>query len=303
MMIPGIVAGQQRAALPPDISRFEWRILISQSQDLGFGNIGLAELGFVDTTGALVDTEEATVEASDNIPGLEAFFAFDGDPFTQWMATRGDDEEPAPVWLAASFDSERLIHGLLVTGPEESIDAPRQFALQYKDGFSWVTVFVIGEQTHWSRNDTRQYDPNVRVWRIEVTETEHGEEVAIADLQFRTEAGEAEIHAENFSQATAGENPQEAFDHDPETGWTAPVPAALQYWFLSKRTVKQVFIRGLDGARTKAPKDFTIDYSDDFGVSWTNFMTVVDAPAWEDGESRTFGGAGYGFDYGNSYGI
>lgn len=156
-----------------------------------------------------------------------------------------------------------------------------------------------------------------RYWRIHVTANNgHGSYLAICEVEFRaTFAG-----ADQTTPAAAAAGAATASDSEPSGGWnvspkfafddstvytgvasaqwlsnsTPPSvgsPKWLQYDFGQTVNVAQVALTGSHttdaNPSTTAPKDFTIQGSDD-GSTWTTYRTVTNATGWTPAEQRLY---------------
>ena len=98
----------------------------------------------------------------------------------------------------------------------------------------------------------------------------------------------------NTQFAVSGDNSASvAFDANPATAWagskTFAGGPAIGYHFAAAAEIVEVLItaRADSFGPGGAPKDFTIESSDD-GVTWTAEWSVVNETAWAQGETRTF---------------
>lgn len=123
-------------------------------------------------------------------------------------------------------------------------------------------------------------------WRVNITGNNGGSLVEIIELQFRQTAGVTSVPsggAPLYSSQNPNNNPDNlaaaAFDGSYSTKWTSNgnVPQYLGYHFASPIYVAEVSIR--DSHASYAPKDFTIEYSDD-GSIWTAISSVTNQTGW-----------------------
>ena len=135
-------------------------------------------------------------------------------------------------------------------------------------------------------------------WRINVTATDSADsfKAQITEMEYRATVGGAD--QATGGTATASSNfsttpPADAFDDSVTTSWVsdngAALPQWLRYQFASAVEVAQISITSGDNATraARAPKDFTIQFSDD-GSSWTTALSVTGEPAWGITETRLY---------------
>jgi hypothetical protein len=135
-----------------------------------------------------------------------------------------------------------------------------------------------------------------RYWRIAVTAADGSGDIRIIDLELRESAGGADATGSGTASANNnyfGSPPADAFDGQPYSCWSIFLGGAyLKYDFgagVTKDIVEAAVTTGLDP--TTAPKDFTIEHSDD-DSAWTAAMTLTGITGWSQGQRRTFNASG-----------
>jgi hypothetical protein len=149
------------------------------------------------------------------------------------------------------------------------------------------------------------------LWRVHVTANNGGDNLEWADIQFRTTVGSPlafpmwnngdEIGASYYS---SGGPPLYGADGDADTSFivasaSTNLPAWWSYTYQSPIQILSYAIQSGptlgDPAAVNAPKDFTLEYSDDDGSTWTVADTQTGQTGWGDHETReyTVGVAGY----------
>ncbi len=127
-------------------------------------------------------------------------------------------------------------------------------------------------------------------WRINVSSNNGGSFLSIAEVEMRATVGGADqcnggTASVSSSAASSG---ADAFDNDPVTRWsTNAYPSWLQYQFLSPVDVAQYTIQVHNTDGTRAPKDWTFEYSDN-GSTWTVADTRVNETGWTAGQIRSY---------------
>lgn len=129
-------------------------------------------------------------------------------------------------------------------------------------------------------------------WRVNISASWFGVNIAIAEIEMRATRGGADQCAggtviksvEQVSFAAVN-----AFDNNTATAWAAnnTIPAWIGYHFAAAVDVLEIAITADATFFTIAPRDFTVDFSDD-GISWTTAWTELLAINWTSGETRTF---------------
>lgn len=135
-------------------------------------------------------------------------------------------------------------------------------------------------------------------WRVYVTDNNGAGLISIPELQFRTIAGEYQLPfggTSVYGTQNGSGNPDNladaAFDGNAGSKWTSAgnVPDYLGYHFPTAIAPVQVSILGPIAANgpTFAPKNFTIDWSDN-GTSWNTVASITNQTAWGSIEERLF---------------
>ena len=85
-----------------------------------------------------------------------------------------------------------------------------------------------------------------------------------------------------------------AFDGNAANIWSSqnPVrayaPAGVGLYFATAKDVGSVDIRVADSYTTHAPGMFVVQYSDDYGQTWTTYAKFEDTTSWTSGETRNY---------------
>lgn len=138
-----------------------------------------------------------------------------------------------------------------------------------------------------------------RYWRVNVTSSISGSfPYVIAEIEFRSTLGGADITGGGTAISDANQgapqnatSPALAFDNNNGTDWSSGFAFSgsfyVGYDFGVAVDIVDVAISASATNTNGAPKNFTIDYSDN-GSSWTPLITVSNEPAWSANEQRTF---------------
>lgn len=295
--------GATAAAVGPIIAAYpsatRWRLYITEPFGSTTGRtVAVRELSLLNSTGASISTSGATFsahafwDASQN-----AAKAFDGNTTTTQWAGRTDTNANVG-WLECQFATAKQVLGFTMVPYGTDNSVPKTYKLQYYDGSVWVDWIVVPTLDAVLNNGvTRTYRKNAtRVWRMNITGNDGAvsASVAIAELQFRSVVGVGETPSGGWSgtngQWGGAEIHQAAFDANDATYWGNWItnPKTLYYTFQSRKVLAQLYVKSRASNPTQAPSAFTVDYSDDFGNSWTTVLTVTGSTGWTDGQARTY---------------
>lgn len=136
-----------------------------------------------------------------------------------------------------------------------------------------------------------------RYWRINIS-ANNGSlgTTIITEFEMRTAQGGSNVVSGGTALASSemgsGLAASKAFDGSTSTYWASTNPVAtLQYDYGAgnAKTIVEVALRCAPGGESPvtAPKDFTIQYSDD-GAAWTTVYTATNQTSWTTGELRTY---------------
>lgn len=132
-----------------------WRLNITANN--GNTNASLVELKFYDSVDAQISTAGGTAGASSSFSGsfLPAN-AFDNNTGTRWAS--GSGTMPGTVSIQMTFASAVVPHSFSVTGFGDGTSDIKDFAIQYWDGGTFVTVASYTNQTGWTGNEVRTFE-------------------------------------------------------------------------------------------------------------------------------------------------
>lgn len=155
-------------------------------------------------------------------------------------------------------------------------------------------------------------------WRIRASkiQTDLSDYFGVEELEFATSLGGANVATSGATVDTSGHPiangqatspfiywPRDAFGgaYGVNPRWYGPTlsgassggvatvatPDWIGYRFNEPKAIREIRVRAQVGSGAGAPRDFTLDYSDD-GVNWTTARTITGEPAWSSGEWRDF---------------
>jgi len=143
-----------------------------------------------------------------------------------------------------------------------------------------------------------------RYWRINITASTGGAGIGINEMEYRTAAGGADVTGSGTATASNtnfGYNPAWAFDNSPIGGWRMNEGSHwLKYDFGAgnDKDIVEVAVT-CSFLYTEAPKNFTIQWSDD-NLAWTTLMTLTNIINWQPGQRRLFNSSGETADPGHA---
>lgn len=131
-------------------------------------------------------------------------------------------------------------------------------------------------------------------WRLNVSETSAGLNISIAELGFLDGEGGTNQATDGVASTSgnhgSGESGDQAFDGNAATYWNCDDSSGagwISYYFGNAVEVGAVSIQARADSPDDAPRDFTVQYSDD-GVTWEDAWTVSGQVSWTAGEVREF---------------
>lgn len=131
-------------------------------------------------------------------------------------------------------------------------------------------------------------------WRLNITSTEAGANISIAEIEFLASTDGADQAVGGSPTVSSGRNGSlaaAAFDDDPSTYWNGGNEGGVDwiaYQFADPVLVAAINLQARSpDAATDAPKDFTVEFSDD-GVTWEVAWTVTGQTGWIAGQVRQF---------------
>jgi hypothetical protein len=137
--------------------------------------------------------------------------------------------------------------------------------------------------------------PGSHLWRVNVSASQAGGNIAIGELEFRASAGGASQSTGGtpiYSVQQSGLEAAKAYDGNAATAWAAAntIPSWLGYSHLAPFDCAEVMLRAWGDATfwNLAPKDFTIQKSTDYGMTWTTMRTVTGEVWSSAGQIKTF---------------
>ena len=251
----------------------------------------VAEFEVRETIGGSDVTTGGTASASASQGGAEVpASAFDNNDSTHWAASNGGER-----WLQYDFGASnaRTIAEVALKKPV-SWELPTSFdILGSNDGTNFDLLLRVPFVINGLEPSLSLYTIPVRQWRVNITANNgHALWTQINELEFLASgAPQSPVPGACIAskyQDNTNETPKNAFDANTSTGWTFQgTPAWIAQLFQSDPGIDAVRITGPSDV-ARAPKDFTVDYSDDGGETWTTVLTISGETGWAANEVRTF---------------
>lgn len=269
-----------------------WRI--QMLEDLG-SSYQIAEVELHDTYGGADLCTGGTASASNEVNGA-ASNAVDNSGATHWRT----NSVVLPQWWQYDFGvgiTKAICEVSLQGGAASaSIRSPARIEVQYSDdGSAWTNAWQARARV-WTNGEVKVFKRPTVSLRINVSSNDGagaGSAHQVAELEFlvatvdQATGGTANVHGIGDVEAAL------AFDDSNATVWSN-VSMAAPYWLRYDFTqnppfvLEQVSIVVGASSLTRAPKDFTIEQSDDGGYTWNVLKTVTGQTAWGVNEKRTF---------------
>lgn len=285
-------------------SSTKWRLNVTANN--GRWNIMLADIQFRTSVGSPLEFPGTDCDAS-NYSGGSVFDALEDGGFDEWSywetssgVTTGwwEYTYPAPVEIVSY-----VLHSGADVGWQDGM--PKDFALQYYNGASWVTVDTQTGITGWGISECREFVVGTpgyiplrglhkeysTKWRFNVLSVNGGSQVGITNFQLRRVPGSSYFSdhwthspAVTASYATSEATPaSNAVSNDAGAAWTTAsgtTAASLTLEFeYPHRGVVYSFTSPSAGV---APASFTLEYWD--GAGWV----LADSRTGQSGTSQTY---------------
>ena len=135
-------------------------------------------------------------------------------------------------------------------------------------------------------------------WRLNIAEVDGGTLISIAEIEMRIAIAGANVATGGTATASAqqvGSEASKAFDANNATNWliTAAVKQGwIQYQFATAQDIIEHTITAPAATMTNAPKNHTIQWSDD-NLNWTTTAIVGGQTGWTTNEKRVFTHSSY----------
>lgn len=298
---------------PSDAKRM-WRLYVTDTVSSG-DYVQIAELTF--KVGGSAPTAHGFVMAGSGYFGTAwPSFAFDGSTGgTNWISPNSTK----PHWIGYDYGVGNDVDSITITATDGN-RAPKDFDIQYsQDGSSWTTEWSVTGATWGSSTQTFNNNnikasallqgagstvvdatlpstiTSARYWRLNVSAVNGGGYTELTELGWITSYDGVVIPASGgaviSSSAYGGLVADRLYDNNYDTVWTSADTSSPQwagYDFGSSMPIAGVRLTGpTSGWAARAPKDFTIEYSDN-GSSWTVLFSVTDQTSWGNIERRQF---------------
>lgn len=277
-----------------DTSAFRYMRITSNAQS---SYLRLSEVEVYTTLPTTVKIPVSTVTESSYASGSETGAeSYDGNTGTQW-ANNPSDTTP---WVKYDFGTAYQMSKIAIywntapTSNDYDIEVSTD-DVTYTKAFlnsSGISTNVFSPS---SPLDTRILPK--RIYRVQITDANDaswwamGEVDALDSLSASMLTRGVEHLAVDQTQTASSELYTNLVDADTSTSWTcaADVTNGRELYLLFPDTTAMATLR-LTASTTpsRAWKDFTIAYSDDFGASWTTVKTVTGETAWSSGEVRNY---------------
>lgn len=289
-----LVSPYRHVAAGPYGSHRYWRVF-STTNNGNATDTGIAEIEFRGSVGGsdLTGSGTAISGGSGSDTGA-ASTAFDNLTNNGWVRSA-----TSSVWIGYDFGSAVAVAEVqltaLATNPDRNITAG---SVDWSDdGSTWTTAFSFSIYA-WTPSQSRTLPEATpaagfyRALRILVTTADGGTNVAIAEMDFRASIGGSDQATGGnaiASASTGGSLPVNAFlNNGTSSLWQGSGVSGqwLGYQFPSPVQFAEVWIQAPASSFNRAPKDFTIQGTND-GSSWTTLLSPASQSGWTSAQIRT----------------
>lgn len=134
--------------------------------------------------------------------------------------------------------------------------------------------------------------PN-QIWRLNITAINGAARADVRDIQLRSTVGGADItspsHSQPFcDQHFSGYVAQNAFDRTSNIWASNSTSGVIGYNLRPENAAPVAEVAITSGSSTEAPKDFTIEKSDDGGLTFAVVSMQTGVTGWTAGVAKTF---------------
>lgn len=283
-----------------------WRIYVTASNGTTWHQAG-SEMQMATALGGANVCTGGTAISSGDEGSFPASNLFDGSTtnFHQWLGST------LPKWVGYDFGAGNAkdIVELRMRSHSDWVDRmPSAFEFQYSDdGASWTTLWTMnGQGANWSSaayttftGNTRYDDPGIKAcfWRVRATAVQAGNIFASREVKMFLPGSSVNqcTGGAIFASGIFGAQYAASYVFDGLVGNTDPfwcssatLPSSAQwigYKFSAPQGIGSIAFTARDDLN-QAPKDFVIEYWD--GTAFKTMATITGAPAWANGETRTY---------------
>ena len=272
-----------------------WRLELDNG--LGGSRYVVGRVGLFTEIGGTDLAQGAAVSASSNFSGYVPGNAVDGNDDSFWVTNQGF--QSLDIDLGAGGEQEILY--LLIQGSDKSgSENAGTVRLRYSDdGVSWTT-YLEANSVPWAYEGHMFYFDGDgvfgvagQIWRLHITAINGASRADIREIQLRSTVGGSDItspsHSQPFcDQHFSGYLGYNAFDNA-NSIWASNSTSGIIGYNLrpeNAAAIAQVLITV--GNASEAPKDFTIEKSDDGGLTFTTVKTLAGETGWSAGVARAY---------------
>jgi hypothetical protein len=277
-----------------------WQIYITAGGPGGGLIQYLNEVELLDTAGGTDQATGGTASVDSSSSGFGATEVFDDTNANAWASANS----AFPHWAKYTKSSPFTVGAVTVASFSgvSSGHQVRDFSVRKSvDDSTFYTEWKVFGQYYWNNSSaSRLFIKPARLWRVRSSADNGSGVTAFGEIEFRASTGGADQSASGYSSTGfpfSGTDPlgndytaDKAFNNNGGTTfWAGSTPCEVGFAFATAVSVAEVAITTRsDGFTSDAPKDFTIDYSDDYGDNWTTARTVTGETGWSAGETRTY---------------
>jgi hypothetical protein len=283
-----------------------WKLSVTAAQSDATGVIALTEIIYAESAGGPQVAGAATITGPTAGSGSVGLL-IDGSRASQYSTVSGSFPREILIDFGATSSNWKAIHEIRLVGHVSWLpQAPKDFTLSYSDNNSTFTtrIAVTGAAAFSSDKLSSVFRSTTcpdtlsgfLYFRLNCSAGNQAAQFAVGEVEFRASVGGADLSGAAggvfYSTQSSGNEASKAFDNNNSTGYFslsgAAYPQNLGVELEQRQTVVEASIIPYSGFPTYAPKDFTIEGSNDRS-SWSTIITASSQTGWAaNPTARTF---------------
>jgi hypothetical protein len=291
----------------PDLTAHRyWKLSVTAAQSDATGVIALTEIIYAESAGGPQVAGAATITGPTAGSGSVGLL-IDGSRGSQYSTVSGAFPRDILIDFGATSANWKAIHEIrLVAHVSWLPQAPKDFTLSYSDDNASFTsrISVTGAAAFNADKLSSAFRSGTcpdtisgyLYYRLNCTAGNQTSQFAVGEVEFRGSIGGADLSGASggvlYSTQSSGNEASKAFDNSNSTGYFSlsgsAYPQYLGVELEQRQTVVEASVIPYSGFPTYAPKDFTIQGSNDRS-SWTTVITATNQTGWAaNPTARTF---------------
>jgi hypothetical protein len=283
-----------------------WKLSVTAAQSDATGVIALTEIIYAASAGGPQVAAAATITGPAAGSGSVALL-IDGSRSSQYSTVAGGFPRDILIDFGATSGNWKAIHEIRLVGHVSWLpQAPKDFTLSWSDdNASFTSRIAVTGAAAFSGDKMSSVFRSATCpdtlsgflyYRLNCSAGNQTSQFAVGEVEFRGAVGGADLSGAAggvfYSTQSSGNEASKAFDNNNSTGYFsqsgAAYPQNLGVELEQRQTVVEASIIPYSGFPTYAPKDFTIEGSNDRS-SWTAVITGSSQTGWAaNPTARTF---------------